>query len=319
MEKNSGEKIVNKILQENSFIKIDNTTICYKAFGNPKHPCIILIMGIEGQLINWPEELTQGLANQGFYVITFDNRDVGLSSYYDQLETPDIFSAITDLQQGKIFRPPYTLNDMTSDIIKLMDSLQINKAHIAGISMGGMLAQIFALEYPTRVLSLIVIATTSGDPDLPSAKPAVMNYFFKPKKPVEDIETYVSSKINLYKIYNHPDHFNEEKIRKLAVQAYQRAYHPQGFKRHLLAMIVAEPRGAKLKQLKIPSLIIHGDYDPVFPIEHGQQLAQCLLNSQLVIIKKMGHGLPECLCPKLVEVIANFINKAEKNHVETNV
>jgi pimeloyl-ACP methyl ester carboxylesterase len=294
---------MNKSLPNNLFLKHSGISICYEVFGDPNNPCVILIMGIEGQLINWPIEFTQGLANKGFYVITFDNRDVGLSSYYDQLETPNISDAIAAKQQGKIFHPPYILKNMASDVIVLMDGLHIEKAHIAGISMGGMIAQILALDYPERLLSLTCIASTSGDSHLPPAKPEVLQLFFSPRKQTDTLESYVDNKIQTYKAYLHPNHFNEEKVRELAKNLYQRAYHPDGFKRQLLAVIFAEPRGEKLKKLKLKSLIVHGDYDPAFPVEHGKYLAECLPNSHLEIIEKLGHGLPACICEKLVELI----------------
>lgn len=285
--------------------------ICYETFGHPNNPCIILIMGISGQLIHWPIELTQGLADNGFYVVTLDNRDAGLSHYYDHLETPNFNEVIVAKQQGKNFHPPYTLEDMASDVIGLMNELRIEKAHIAGISMGGIISQIIALEYPKRVLSLTCIASTSSDPHLPPARPEVLEFFFSPQKQVENLESWVNNKIQLYKIYNHPDYIDEDKVRALYVKTYHRAHNPSGFKRQLLAMICAQPRVEKLKQLQIASLIIHGDHDPVFPIEHGKQLAQILPNAHLEIIEKMGHGLPEPLCAKIVDICCRFYRQVK--------
>lgn len=282
--------------------------ICYKTFGNPKNPCIILIMGIGGQLIHWPIEFTQGLADKNFYVVTFDNRDSGLSQYYDHLETPDINNFIESLQQGKPVSPPYTLEDMASDIILLMDKLNIKKAHIAGISMGGIIAQITALEYPERVLSLTCIASTSGDQNLPPAKPEVLACFFAPQKQAEDLNSYLENKIKLYKIYNHPDHIDENKLRELYTKTYHRSHNPSGFKRQLMAMICARPRVERLKRLTIPCLVIHGDYDPTFPLEHGKHLAEILPNAHFEIIPNMGHGLPESLCLKIVGIITENLN-----------
>ncbi len=282
--------------------------LCYETLGDPQNPCIILIMGIGGQLIHWPTEFTQGLVKKGFYVLLFDNRDTGLSRYYDHLETPNLLEAIAVRQQRKYLTLPYTLEDMAADVIMLMDELSIKQAHIAGISMGGMISQIVALKYPERVLSLTCIATTTGDPNLPPAKPKVLEYFFSFQRQVEDLESYVSSKIELHKIYNHPEHVDEKKTREFFIEAYLRAYNPSGFKRQLLAIIFAESRVEELKSILIPSLIIHGDYDPVFSIEHGKQLAQSLTNSHLGIIEKMGHGLPECLSENIVNLIVKYSN-----------
>lgn len=283
--------------------------ICYETFGNPSNPCVILIMGISGQLIHWPNKFTQGLVRKGFYVVTFDNRDAGLSQYYDHINAPSLTEAIVAKQQGRDLKSPYTLNDMAADVILLMKKLCIPKAHLVGISMGGIIAQLVAIEYPKFVLSLTCIASTSGDPNLPPAKPEVLAFFFSPRRQDEDIETAVTNKMQLHRIYNHPDHIDEDIIRKLYIKTYNRSHKPSGFKRQLLALIAAEPRGEKLKRLQVPSLIIHGDYDPVFPLEHGKELAKCLSNSHLEIIAKMGHGLPECLCDKIVDLIVKHIIK----------
>lgn len=282
--------------------------ICYQTYGDPNHPCIILILGIGGQLIDWPATLTQGLVNKGLYVVTFDNRDCGLSRHYNELGVPDFSAAIAAKQQGKSFTPPYTLEEMSADVIALMDELHIKKAHIAGISMGGIIAQYVALNYVNRVLSLTCIATTSGDPKLPPAKKEVLEFFassFTSSK--KTLECLINEKLHLFKIYNHPDYFNEEKIKSKLILSFKRAHDPHGFKRLLLAMVCADNRTDRLKKMIVPCLIIHGDYDPVFPVEHGIQLAESITKSRLEIIQNMGHGLPDDICEKIVNLIKKSI------------
>ena len=291
------------------FLARDGISICYKTFGVPTNPCLILIMGLGGQLINWPPEITQGLADKGFYVIVFDNRDVGLSSYYDQLKTPAIFGAMIARELGTTFNPPYTLAEMAADVIVLMDGLDIKKAHIVGISLGGMISQILALEYPQRVLSLTCIASTSGDKNLPPATPEVLALLFAERGTVEDRESVINHRMQLHKAYNYPEDVNESKLREHFILSYQRAYHPQGVKRQMLAVIAAKSRVEPLKQLKIPTLIIHGDYDPAFPLEHGQQLAELIPDSHLEVIENMGHGLPASVYQKLVELMAKHCHR----------
>lgn len=293
-----------------TFLERNAISICYKTFGIPTDPCIILIMGLGGQLINWPPEIPQGLADKGFYVIIFDNRDIGLSSYYDNLKAPELLEAVIAKEQGRTFEPPYTLEAMVSDIIVLMDGLKIKKAHIVGISMGGMLGQILALQYPERVLSLVCIATTSGDPHLPPAKSKVLELFFARREIAENMESVIDHRMQIHKLYNHPSDVNERKTRAHFILSYQRAHHPDGFRRQLLAIIFAKPRAERLKQLKIPTLIIHGDYDPAFSIEHAKQLAELIPNAHLQIIEKMGHGLPPSASKKIVELIANHCRQA---------
>lgn len=278
----------------------------YETIGQPHNPCILLVNGLGGQLIQWPSLFIQGLVNQGFYVVLFDNRDSGLSQYYDEYGTPDIPAAIAVLQQGEDYKPPYTLYDMAADAIALLDRLTIQKAHIIGISMGGMISQILAANYPERILSLTCIASTSNDPTLPPAEEAVREYFFSAQKTENTVEDYVENRMKLHKIYLHPEHINEEKDRIFYANLYRRAHHPAGAKRQLLAMICTGSLVNKLNQVRVPALIIHGAEDPAFPLLHGKQLATLLPNSRLKVIEKMGHGLPECLCKNIVKFIADF-------------
>lgn len=287
--------------------------ICYETLGNPHDPCIVLVQGIGGQLIDWPILFTQGLANNGFYVVTFDHRDSGLSRHYDELGLPNFNEVIAAKQQGKPFQPPYTLENLASDVIALMDELNLKKAHILGASMGGIIAQYVAINYPNRVLSLICISTTSGDPQLPPAKNEVLEFFASSLNPVsnQSLEELINQKLQLLKIYNHPDDFDEEALRNQVSKSFMRAHYPAGFKRLLLAMICAEPRTEQLKKLKVPCLIIHGEYDPVFPVKHGEQLAEIIQGSRLEIIEKLGHSLADSVCKKIVHLVVNFIKNNE--------
>lgn len=288
----------------------NNQKICYQTAGVETDPCLMLIMGITGQLVHWPNDLIQGLADSGFYVIIFDNRDVGLSSYYDHLKTPSISEVITQKQQGKMVNSPYSLSDMADDIVILMEGLGIAEAHIAGISMGGQIAQIFAIKHPEKTLTLTLIATSSGDPSLPPAKQAVLSFFFGSKKPVTDLVSAIERHVAQYKIYNHPDDFDIEDTARLQTLAYKRAYHPAGNQRQLLAMVCAEARSEALKKLELPTLIIHGDYDPVFSADHGKQLAECIPNSQLEIISNMGHGIPKRIYSHFTELLRSFVDNS---------
>lgn len=282
----------------------------YETCGNPGNPCIVLITGIGGQLTDWPLLLTQGLADNGFYVVTFDNRDSGLSRHYDELGMPNLGEAMAAAQEGKSFKPPYSLEDMAGDVIALMDELHIEKAHILGVSMGGIIAQYVALNHGNRVNSLICIATTSGDPGLPPAKKEVLESFASSMNAEsQSMESSINNKLRLFRIYNHPDSFDEDKIRNELINSYKRANYPAGFKRLVLAMICAKPRTDKLKKLRVPCLVIHGDYDPVFSVEHGKQLAEIIPGSHLEIIEKMGHGIPDFACNKIVALIVTAENQ----------
>ncbi len=272
--------------------------IYYRTFGNKDNPCIILIMGLGGQLIHWPKELIEGLSNNEFYVVIFDNRDVGLSQRYDYL---------VGSQQFNKLLPSYTLENMATDVIVLMDRLHIKNAHMVGLSLGGMVAQIISILYPERILSLICISTSSSDPGLPAMKQEVLEYLVSPKRLTEGLEEYLANKIQIYKIVNHTKNIpSNDILRAIYIDTYKRSHYPLGIQRQLLALINAKPRGDELKKLQIPSLIIHGDYDVVFPIEHAKQLANCLPNCRLEIIPELGHGLPVRLCSVIIDLIRKF-------------
>ena len=290
-----------------------NFLIYYETYGNPADPCIILITGLGGQLIQWSDLFIDGLVKQHLYVVTFDNRDSGLSQYYDHLGKPDFEEAIQAKKSGKKFNPPYTFNDIADDILILMNQLSVQKAHILGSSMGGMIAQVFAIKYPERLLSLMLIATSSGDVHLPPPKPEVLQIISSSSSTnTENMESYVENKIKLFRLYD-PYFFNEQKSRALFEKMYKRTFSSDGFKRQLLSFIGDKPRGDKLKNLNMKSLIIHGSDDAAFSIEHGKYLSEILRNSQLEIIEKMGHVISDELCNKIVYVITGFIKHADGN------
>lgn len=283
--------------------------IFYETLGDRSNPPLILIMGLGAQLIQWPGFVLQGLVERGFYVVLFDNRDVGLSDYYEYLGTPDIAPILESKKKGLPVELPYTLADMAQDVIRLMDGLDIAQAHIAGISMGGMIAQIIAATYQTRVLTLTCLASTSGAYHLPPATPEVQSCLFSggSSKP-SSLEDYIKNRLYTHQVYNHPEDCSLDLARTLAIKSYQRAHYPAGVQRQLLAIMAADPRDTMLQKVAVRSLIIHGDYDPVFPLAHGENLAACLPNSQLEIIAKMGHGVPARCYNAIVNMIAKQLD-----------
>ena len=279
-----------------------NKKFCYETLGESHHPAVIYINGMSSQLLHSPWDALQTMVDKGYYVIVFDNRDVGLSQYYDHLEDVNLARALTIKQQGGDLTPPYSLQDMAEDVYDLLSALQINQAHVIGISMGGMIAQLFALAYPEATQSLCLIATTSSDVHLTPPAPEVLDFLFN-APPGLNKAMQVERHIEQHRLYAHAMDFDEEAVRALHQQGYARAYHPAGFKRQLLAVMSATPRGEALRQLQVPSLIVHGDSDPMLPIEHGEYLQSCLSNSRLVVFPHMGHGLPKRLHQKLTDVL----------------
>ncbi len=281
--------------------------ICYESFGNKTHPCVLLIAGITAQLTWWPTALVQGLVDAGFYVVTFDHRDTGLSRQYDHLVAPALGDVIASLQRGESFSPPYTLEDMADDVAVLMDLLSINAAHMVGMSMGGMIAQLFAMRHPARTLSLTAIASTTSDTDLPPPSPEVMAFFMRPPQ-TDELDALIERHVQQYRLYYHPRDFDLDAVVQERQQAYHRAYHPGGNARQMLALLAAQPRGERLKQLRVPSLILHGDCDPVFSEAHARRLADCLLSSRLRLFHHMGHGIPDRLVGGMIEAMVEHFH-----------
>ena len=281
----------------------------YEAFGEPDSPALLLIIGIIGQLTFWDEELCQQLAQQGHYVIRFDNRDAGLSSKIEEAGVPDIMQTIETLRKGETINPPYTIEDMADDAVGLLDALGIEKAHICGMSMGGMIAQTIAINYPMRVLSLTSIYSRTGDPEEPQPEPEARKFLLAP--PPQEREAYIEHGIKLFSTISGPGFpYDEEWLRNFVAQSYDRAFNPEGVARQLVAILAQKNRRPELKSLSAPALIIHGSDDPLVLVEGGKNTAADIPGAELMIIDGMGHDLPHGgAWPKIIDVIADFIQK----------
>ena len=288
----SGEKKV----QENEI------EICYDTFGKDTNPPIILIMGLGEQMVTWEEAFCKEIANQGYFVIRFDNRDVGLSTKFEDAPVPDLIA----LMQGEDVEVPYKLIDMAKDTIGLMDSLEIDKAHLCGISMGGMIAQAIAIDYPERVLSLTSIMSTTGNPELPPPTPEATAALLEPPEP--EREAYINQRVKMWRIFDGgvlP--FDEESIRNRIGRSYDRSFYPLGTLRQLAAIQASGNRKNALKSINIPSLVIHGDADPLVPIECGRDTAEAIPGAKFVSVDGMGHNIPLSLAPQIITEIISLI------------
>jgi pimeloyl-ACP methyl ester carboxylesterase len=274
-----------------SSVNANGIKIEYETFGKPASPPLLLIMGLGGQLIFWDDQLCEQLAQQGLFVIRYDNRDSGLSSKLNEAGVPDVMSAVQSIMKGETINPPYTIEEMAEDAVGLLDSLGIKKAHLCGISMGGMIAQTIAIKEPGRVLSLISISSTTGNPELPPPKPEAMGFLFTPKP--EEREAYIEYTVNMFRTISGSGFpFDEKWHRKIAAQSYDRAFYPQGITRQVLAILSQKNRKAALASISVPTLIIHGSDDSLVPVECGKDTAEAITGAALKIIDGMGHALP---------------------------
>jgi len=295
--------------------KANNIEIEYDTFGDSSARPLLLVMGLGAQMIRWEEEFCEKLVDKGFYVIRFDNRDVGLSTKIEEGGTFDINDLIkaTNLRmKGNLqeITAPYKIDDMADDAIGLLDALNIDKAHICGASMGGMIVQEMAIKYPPRVLSLTSIMSTTGRDDLPRPKPEVMKFFITPTP--EERDAYIEYAVNLWSVV-HGSGFSvdEEQVREMAAKSYDRSFHIQGTRRQLMGIFASESRETRLASVNVPTLVIHGGDDPLVLLEGGKDTAESIPGAELLIIEGMGHELPPGAWPQIIDAISANADKAK--------
>jgi pimeloyl-ACP methyl ester carboxylesterase len=295
------------------FVKANGIDIAYEEFGEARAPAILLIMGLGTQLVAWPEPFCKGLADRGFRVIRYDNRDVGLSTKIEGGPPPDLGAAFANLMSGKPVAAPYKLSDMAQDAVGLLDGLGIAKAHIAGVSMGGMISQLVAADFPQRTRSLVSIMSTSGDPSVPQGKPEAMAVLMAPRPDPKDREAVIKHMMNTLRVIGSPGYRVEDaELRKYVELSIDRSYYAAGLARQLVAILASGSRVEALKRIGVPTLVIHGGDDPLVPVEGGRHTAAQIRGAKLEIIPGMGHDLPTPLLPRLVELIAAHCTEADR-------
>ena len=281
----------------------------YELFGDPTRPPLVLIMGLGAQMILWEDDFCLNLAASGFHVVRFDNRDVGTSTQLDALGLPNVFEAMQAAFAGKPVAAPYTLDDMADDTVALMDVLGIARAHVVGASMGGMIAQTLAIRHPERLLSMTSIMSTTGDVTLPQATSEAMRVLLTPPPP--DRAGNIARAIEAWKVIGSPKFpLDEERMRAIFGRAFDRGYHPAGVARQMAAIMASGNRTAALRAVTVPSLVIHGDADPLVRIEAGRATAAAIPAATLVVIEGMGHDLPRGTWPEIIDAIGDLAERA---------
>jgi len=281
----------------------------YDTFGDSTSPPLLLIMGLGAQMIAWREDFCKLLVEKGLYVIRFDNRDIGLSAKFEELGIPDTAAAATALfQEGKKIEFAYTLDEMADDAVGLLDALGIEKAHICGASMGAAITQTIGYRHPSRALSLIPIMGTTGNPELPAARPEALAVLFTPAP--DEREAYIDHRVNTWKTLWGTLPFDDEDIRLRSSIEFDRSYYPQGIARQLMATLAHGNRKPRLASVGAPTLVIHGVEDPLVPVEGGKDTAEAIPGAEILLIEGMGHCLPKAVWPRITDAIANHVRKA---------
>ena len=287
--------------------------IAYDEVGDARSPVILLIMGLGTQLIAWPDDFCRMLAQRGFRVVRFDNRDVGLSTKFETAAPVNISAAFARAMIGARVEAPYTLDDMAADAIGLMDTLGFERAHMVGASMGGMIAQMLAAKRPSRTRSLVSIMSSSGDPSLPPGKPEAAAALLAPRARDGDREGIIERGMNVYRVIGSPGFpTSEAELRRKIELATDRSYYPAGVERQMMAILASGSRANVLGGIRSPTLVIHGADDPLVPVEAGKDTARRIPGAALKIIPGMGHDLAAGLVPILAGAIADHCLAADE-------
>lgn len=282
-------------------ISANSIELHYESFGAANAPAVLLIMGLGAQLTRWNGELCDLLVARGLRVIRFDNRDCGLSTRCDAMALPDIGAA---LRSGTLPVVPYTLDDMASDSIGLLDALNIERAHIAGASLGGAIAQIIAARHPKRTLSLTSIMSSSGNPLLPPPTPAATMALFAPLPVSRDRATIVADAIARYLPISSPAYPTPlPALQTMFTQEYERSFYPQGVARQLGALLANGDRRRLLKSIECPTVVLHGRNDPLIQLPCGEDVASSIAHAELRVVDGMGHDFPVALSGVFADAI----------------
>jgi pimeloyl-ACP methyl ester carboxylesterase len=272
----------------------------YETFGDPSDPCLLLVMGLGAQMIAWDDAFCAALAAGGRFVVRYDNRDVGLSTYVD--DDVDMAALMQHVLAGGP-RPdvPYLLSDMADDGMGVLDHLGVEKAHIVGASMGGMIVQTMAIEHPDRVLTMTSIMSTTGEREVGQAAPEAMAVLLTP--PPAERDAFLDHSARTTQVIASKRYFDEAASRERAARAFDRAFHPAGTGRQLAAIMASGSRADALREVRTPTLVIHGRDDTLIAPSGGFRTAELIPGANLLFLHDMGHDLPEPLWPVVVDAI----------------
>ena len=290
-------------------VSANGIELAYETFGATSNQPLLLVMGLATQMLAWHDDFCADLVDRGFHVIRFDNRDIGLSTHLADAPPPDLMAAFA----GDTSSASYTLEDMADDAVGLLDALDIGSAHLVGASMGGMIAQTVAIRHPARVRSLTSIMSTTS-PDVGGPTEEAMALLFAP--PATNRDEAVERSVNTYRIIGSPAYpLDETWLRSIAGTSYDRSYDPMGVARQLLAVQASGDRGPALSKVTIPTVVIHGEVDPLVQVDGGRATAAAVPDAALLVLPGMGHNLPRELWPTISDAISAVAERGEKARI----
>ncbi len=278
---------------------VNDLSIYYDTFGDPGHDAVLLVSGLGAQCIGYQDALCELIASGGRHVVRYDNRDVGLSTHLDGAPS-DPMAALMSLAAGEPVGAAYTLSDMAADGMGVLDHLGLDSVHVLGASMGGMIAQTMAIEHPERVRTLTSVYSTTGEPDVGTPDPDALTSILGTMTPQVDRQGRVDAAVELARIIGSPDVFDEQAARQFAGDLIDRSYDPDGVGRQMVAILASGSRAEDLPGLSMPTMVLHGDRDPLVNISGGRRTAELVPGAELRVLEGMGHDMPPSYWERIV-------------------
>jgi pimeloyl-ACP methyl ester carboxylesterase len=282
----------------------------YETFGERGGETLLLVNGLGSQCINYDVELCELFVERGFFVIRFDNRDVGLSSKLDEF-TPHLSDVAAARRDGREAKVPYRLSDMANDAVAVLDELGVSSAHVMGLSMGGMIVQQMAIDHPDRLSSITSIMSTTGDPDVGQASPEVAALFYAP--PGKDRDGVIARSQALEELYTSPSEYDPRRTAQRVGDAFDRCFCPRGIARQLAGVMASGSRSEALRSVDVPALVLHGTADTLIDISGGERTAECIHGARFVGVDGMGHDLPPRFWATVVEEVTSLARTTGDN------
>lgn len=290
-------------------VEANGIRIEYDTFGHASGRPLLLVMGLGQPMLVWHEGFCRLLADRGHFVVRFDNRDSGLSTTFEGAPAPSAFRTAFRFWTGRPIHTPYSLDDMVDDAAGLLDAIGLGSAHLVGASMGGIISQAFAVKYPVRTASLTSIMSNTGNPRHSIPKPKA--FLVALRRPPAERRAYVEYSVRLWKTIGSPGFpFQEDYIRRRSERIYERGACPSGMGRQLVAVAAAGDRRRDLARITAPTLVLHGEDDPLIPVAAGRETAAVIPGARLLTFAGMGHDIPVELWPRVVDEISSHIEEA---------
>jgi pimeloyl-ACP methyl ester carboxylesterase len=282
--------------------------IFYETFGDARDPTLVLLNGLGSQCINYRTEWCQRFAAKGFHVVRMDNRDVGLSTHFSDVapDVPGVFDAVSN---GRAVDVPYTLSDMAADVVAVFDTLGVERAHVMGLSMGGMIVQTLAIEHPERLRSMTSVMSTTGEPDVGQSTPEAQGRLMGP--PATDRASAVANHLEGLRIWGSPGKVDEEAQARFAGEAFDRAFDPPGVARQLMGVAASGQRADGLRGVTVPTLVMHGSADTLIDPSGGRRTAELVPGARFVLLEGMGHDYPQAYWDEWVELVTSHAARAD--------